>query len=138
MQLQRTVNLETATRGELREDDGTFLCFTLEEPWRDENQDGLGDRGVSRIPAGTYTVFRRWSESRKREMFEVRNVPGRSAILIHSGNTVADTEGCILVGKREGMLEAEPAVLESKVAFREFMGRLIDVQEFSLEVKDVL
>lgn len=136
MILHRTANLPTATRGELLSDDGAFFCHTLEEPWRDANHDGLGDRSVSRIPAGTFTCFRRYSQSRKREVFEVRDVPGRSAILIHSGNTVADTEGCILVGFRTGDLDGEPAVLESKKAMDAFMASLAGVQTFTLVVED--
>jgi hypothetical protein len=136
VKLRRRVNLATAIRGVLEEDDGTFFCFTLEEPWRDLNLDGVGDRGVSCIPAGTYQVFRRWSASRRREVFEVRGVPGRTAILIHSGNTVADTEGCILIGQREGVLEQEPAVLMSKIAVEALMRRFEKVNIFTLTVTD--
>ena len=136
MILRRTKNLTTATRGELTEDDGEHFCFTLEEPWRDANNDGLGDRSVSRIPAGTFTCFRRYSQSRKKEVFEVRGVPGRSAILIHAGNTVADTEGCILLGNRESVLEGEPAVVESRQAVKRFEERMQGVSEFTLTVVD--
>ena len=129
--------MPTATRGVLEEDDGTFFCFTLEEPWRDADGDGLGDLKVSRIPPGTYSVFRRWSESRRREVFEVRDVPGRSAILIHSGNTVADTEGCILLGQREGVFEQEPAVLVSRPAVEALMARFAGIDIFTLTVTDV-
>ena len=138
MILRRMQNLPTATRGELLEDDGARFCFTLEEPWVDANKDGLGDRSVSRIPAGTFTCFRRYSQSRKKEVFEVRNVPGRSAILIHAGNTTADTEGCILLGFRESTLEGEPAVVESKKAVDAFMSRMAGVNEFTLTVRDVV
>ena len=137
MKLLRTANLSDATRGRLETDDGAFVCFTLEEPWRDANGDGIGDRSVSRIPAGTFRVFRRWSESRHREMFEVGRVPGRAAILIHSGNTVADTEGCILVGQQEGELDGVPAVLKSKPAFEAFMSAHPEA-EFSLTVIDAV
>ena len=137
MRLIRTANLETATRGRLEHADGTFICFTLEEPWRDANKDGLGDKGVSRIPAGTFRTFRRYSETRKREVFEVSHVPGRAAILIHAGNTVADTEGCILVGQAEGDLVGVPAVLKSKPAFEAFMTAHPEA-EFQLTVVDVV
>ncbi|OJW25869.1 MAG: hypothetical protein BGO51_15595 [Rhodospirillales bacterium 69-11] len=33
-------------------------------------------------------------------MIEVRGVPNFTAILIHCGNTVEDTAGCVLVGER--------------------------------------
>lgn len=136
MRLIRTANLDGATRGELREDDDTFFCFTLEEPWRDENNDGLGDKSVSRIPAGEFTCKRRWSETRKKEVFEVMHVPGRAAILIHAGNTVADTEGCILLGLAEGELDGEPAVTQSKPAVKLFEERMQGINEFTLVVVD--
>ncbi len=136
MILRRTLNLPTATRGALLDDDGTPFCFTLEEPWRDANNDGLGDRSVSRIPAGTFTCFRRYSQSRKKEVFEVRGVPGRSAILIHAGNTVADTEGCILLGRKESVLDGEPAVTESRQAVLAFEQKMVGVKEFRLTVED--
>lgn len=136
MRLLRTLNLPDATRGMLQDDEGTFLCWTLEEPWRDANRDGIGDRSVSRIPAGTFPVARRWSASRRCDVFEVREVPGRSAILIHSGNTVEDTEGCILLGQQEGFLGRLPAVLGSRKAVAAFMAMLRDVQGFTLEVLD--
>lgn len=136
MRLRRRVNLATATRGVFEDDDGAFFCFTLEEPWRDADGDGIGDRKVSRIPAGSYTCFRRWSNSRKRDVFEVRGVEGRTAILIHSGNTVADTEGCILLGQREGFLEQEPAVLLSRAAVEALMERFAGTNAFPLDVED--
>lgn len=136
MILKRTANLVTATRGELLNDDGSHFCFSLEEPWRDENKDGLGDRSVSRIPAGRFECFRRYSQSRKKEVFEVRGVPGRSAILIHAGNTVADTEGCILLGNRESELEGEPAVVESRQAVQRFEARMAGIDTFWLTVED--
>lgn len=136
MRLRRTANLPSATRGVLETDYGEFFCFSLEEPWRDADGDGVGDRKVSRIPAGPYQCFRRWSASRKRDVFEVRGVPGRSAILIHSGNTVADTEGCILLGQREGFLDEQPAVLASRPAVDALMASLHGVNLFTLVVTD--
>lgn len=53
------------------------------------------------IPAGEYQCgLHGWgSEPVKiKRVWEVLNVPGRSAILFHAGNTDEDTRGCILVG----------------------------------------
>lgn len=76
--------------------DNKFLCFTLEEPWRDNKP------RISSIPEGTYKCIQHgWEPDTKvkfKRVWHLLNVPGRSAILIHAGNTIDDTEGCILVG----------------------------------------
>ncbi|MDR2645283.1 MAG: DUF5675 family protein, partial [Endomicrobium sp.] len=50
------------------------------------------------IPAGTYKIALIWSNKFHRELPELLNVPSRMAIRIHRGNSVKDTQGCILVG----------------------------------------
>ncbi|HWP38960.1 MAG TPA: DUF5675 family protein [Gemmatimonadales bacterium] len=110
---------------------------TAEEEWRN-NQ-----RSVSCIPAGLYTCRRtRWLKH-DLETFEITEVPGRTRILFHPGNTVADTEGCILVGKDFGAVPVQDvgterlrwAVLRSREAFREFMDYLDGVEMFLLEIR---
>ena len=73
---------------------GLFVCYTLEEAWRN-NQ-----RSISCVPEGTYEAFLRYtSQKSKREWcVQLENVPNRSAIQIHIGNKPEHTEGCILVG----------------------------------------
>ena len=55
------------------------------------------------IPEGTYEVTVIYSPTKGR-CFQVHDVEGRTAILIHKGNYAAgkkvDTQGCILVGDR--------------------------------------
>lgn len=131
--LRRQKVTEVCTLGRLYAEDGAELCVTLEEPWRDANQDGLGDTNVSRIPAGTYPAFRRMSPARGYEVFELRDVPGRSNVQIHKGNNVSHTLGCILVGTAW----ADDAITGSRLAFDKLMHELRDVSEFSLIVVDV-
>jgi hypothetical protein len=50
------------------------------------------------IPSGEYSVEMTYSPHFQRMMPLVDGVPGRSAIRVHPGNTVLDTDGCILVG----------------------------------------
>ena len=75
---------------------GEEFCDTLELPWRD-NQ-----RSISCIPAGEYKVRLRLArESATRDYLHllVQDVPNRTYILFHRGNTAKDTRGCILVGQ---------------------------------------
>lgn len=115
-------------------DDGTFgviidgdkpFALTLENKWLN-NQ-----RNISCIPEGRY-ICRRYSSAKYPDTFEVTNVPGRSHILFHTGNTNEDTAGCILVAEQFGELNKAIAILASKPGFREFMERLIDVDVFEL------
>lgn len=93
---------------------GHLQCATLENPWLD-NQ-----KNISCIPEGTYD-FTRTVSNRFGETFEIGGVKGRTRILIHWGNTAADTEGCVLLGTEIGSLGGEPAVLQSRKAFTRFM-----------------
>ena len=75
--------------------DGEFLCDTLENPYLN-NQ-----RNISCIPEGQYKVrLRTARESATKEYLHllVQDVPNRSLVLFHTGNTAKDTRGCILVG----------------------------------------
>ena len=79
--------------------DGLFFSNTLEDTVRDLKSDGSGKvYGKTAIPAGRYKVVYGWSEKFKRRMPRLLDVPYFSGILIHSGNTAEQTDGCILVG----------------------------------------
>ena len=104
---------------------------TLENPWRGN------ERGVSCIPTGTYRCVRSYYHAGGYEAFHIVDVPGRSRILIHVGNTETDTRGCPLVGKRVGVLAGKIAVLQSKAAHDEMMRELEGFDEFELTVRNV-
>tara|TARA_A100001201_G_scaffold126138_1_gene110602 strand:- start:413 stop:739 length:327 start_codon:yes stop_codon:yes gene_type:complete len=96
------------------------MCDTLENPWLD-NQ-----RNISCIPAGQYNVRLRLArESATRDYLHllVQEVPNRSYILFHIGNTAKDTQGCILVGlKRE-----QDFVSNSRLAMDLLMKEIINL-----------
>ena len=124
------LTLSRATQGPL----GTFgvlskegipICLTCEDPWNNN------ETGNSCIPEGTYQCA--WHNGPKyQNVWEVRNVPNRSAILIHWGNTPDDTKGCILVGSSYATLNGLPAVINSKATIS--MLRAMLPKEFTLKI----
>lgn len=114
--------------------DGTFgvfiyggkpLCVTCENAWR-ENK-----RALSCIPDGKYRVTS-YSGTRYKNVWKLHNVPNRDAILIHWGNTEADTDGCILTGSGFGDFNGVPGIVNSKTTIE--MLRKTLPKEFSLVV----
>jgi hypothetical protein len=132
MLLNRFLDDGTVTFGELQLDDATPIAVTLELPWKDN------EHNVSRIPAGTYVAKRFQSPHLGYELFQLQDVPERSGVDIHKGNTVKDTNGCILLGTKRGVLDGEQAILGSTAAFAKFMDLLEDQDEITLVIQDAL
>lgn len=122
--LTREPDDDQGTFGQLRLPDGTEYC-TLELPWRGNAT------GASCIPPGTYQVAMR-NSPKFGQIYEVQNVPGRTAILIHSGNVAGDeakgynshVEGCILLGLSKGKVGGQKAVQQSRAAITQFNEKM--------------
>lgn len=128
--------------------DGTYGRFRLADLrlYALEEEDRQNERGESCIPAGTYICRRTIYHRHNIPTFEVCDVPDRSRILFHVGNTEEDTDGCILLGRHIGVLSVvdeetgeernKVGITDSRVAFRMFMDALEGVDEFQLEITD--
>jgi len=107
-----------------------------------ELPDNGNKRSVSCIPTGRYRGVRHITPQYpvERNAYLIKDVPGRDGILIHSGNTYKDTNGCILLGLGLGFLVVDnntvDAVTDSKKAMAELQKFLND-REFELIVVDV-
>lgn len=123
MILTRVCSSEKGTFGVLTKDN-IPLCVTCEDPWNDN------ERGISCIPEGTYNCIPH-SGPQFKNVWLLENVPGRSAILIHAGNSIADTRGCILVGK----YFIGPAIAESRLALQQLREKL--PQTFTLTIRSI-
>lgn len=73
-----------------------------------------------KIPAGRHRCARSYFYRGRYETFEVK-VAGHDRLLFHRGNLENDAEGCVLVGRRFGLLRGLPAILESAEGFEAFM-----------------
>lgn len=94
------------------------FCDTLEPPRRNLLNRGKWDKrlkvkGMTAIPEGRYQMRFTYSPKFGKRLFQLMDVPLFDGIRIHSGNSVKDTQGCILVGNntKVGRLENSRAVL---------------------------
>jgi hypothetical protein len=106
--------------------DGRFVCFGLEDEYREEKV-----VGETRIPAGVYKVrlrteggfhsrYQKRFPEFHRGMLHIQDVPGFEWILIHCGNTDEDTMGCLLVGSQAITTPGDMSITASTVAYRRF------------------
>lgn len=122
--------------------DGKYFCDTLEDRVVDRDRSGQfeGDEkkiaGKSAIPYGEYKVIVNRSPKFKRELPRLLDVPHFEGILIHRGNSTADTSGCILVGENSirgrlsnSSIYEDILVMECKAALKRGESIIIKVVE---------
>lgn len=90
------------------------FCVSLEP------DDNWNQVGKSQIPPGQY-ICERYDSPTFGPTWKVLGVPGRTDVLFHWGNRAKDTKGCIILGQYFGTLYGEPAVMNSKETFDQFM-----------------
>lgn len=116
--LKRRWYTDHSTIGELYLGDER-LCYTLEDTVRR----GTKIWGKTAISTGRYEVIVNFSDRFKKMMPLLLNVPDYEGVRIHSGNTDADTEGCILVGLD---MDAD-VILRSRDAFNVVFPRIQEI-----------
>lgn len=113
-----------------------YTCLTVERPWLDNMAN------TSCIPEGVYKLSLRASDVVKRTSggefnsgWEVKDVAGRTYIMIHPGNWAKDTNGCILPGENLAWHQTHGLmVTNSRNTFRELMRKLDEKTEWTLQV----
>lgn len=122
--LNRVIRNERYTIGHLYVA-GDFYCSTLEPPVRDYEHGEKKVYGNSAIPKGKYAIKFSYSPSFRCEMPYLCSVPDFTGIMIHTGNTVKDTKGCILVGDHLNVGRIE----HSRACFRMLKNRMLKALE---------
>lgn len=104
--------------------DGVFECFTLEDCVREIEGQPVEQwkiKGITAIARGRYRLQLHHSPKFGTVPMLV-DTPGFTLVYIHWGNTAKDTEGCILVGKKQG----RDVIESSRDAFHSLFGKIVD------------
>lgn len=120
--------------------DGKYVCDTIEDTVRDLDKDGKFANGEVKIPGKTaipygryeitmkvkspkYSNFSKYSWAKKYDGYLPRllNVSQFDGVLIHPGNTAADTDGCLCVG----LNKVVGKVINSVNTFRRLMDEYL-------------
>lgn len=147
-ELTRFAYLSGCTLGRLRF--GGLELATIERPWIPDPDGPGGAARISCVPDGAYQV-QPWNSGKFADAYILVNnalgvylqpglIPpgqrwGRSAILIHPGNTVQDVIGCIAVGLRHD--DERPMVLDSRAAMDQLRAVLTRQGMHKLAIRPV-
>ena len=139
--IQRHALKEGYTIGRM-EINGRYFCDTLEDTDRGLRESMTEDeiaalkvKGATAIPTGTYRIDMQTRSPRfGRVLPRLLSVKGYDGVLIHSGNTAADTEGCILVGENR----ERGKVLNSRLKLGRLLVLLREAQAAGEEIELVI
>jgi hypothetical protein len=106
------------------------VLYTIERPWLNNA------RNISCIPSGDYIVkfLPRSGSGKYRNVWHIQNVLNRSGVLIHNGNLVIHSRGCLILGSKKGTLAGAPAVLGSRPALRKLQD-ILGTEDFILKIR---
>lgn len=129
--ITRNVGNDKQTLGEMvaTKNGETLVCKTLE----------LADKGnqknISCIPKGEY-VAKLYNSPKRGLVYQLQDVPNRTAIQIHVGNYYTDIEGCILIGDNFSDINKDgyADVINSRLTFDKFMA-FFGGEDFTLIIK---
>ena len=105
-----------------------FKCYTVERPWLDNRPN------VSCIPEGSYYMRLGKYNRGDYAAYEILNVPERSDIKIHIGNTIDDVIGCVATGYTLGYLYDKWAVTDSRWSFIDFLTVMDGCEEAVIDI----
>ena len=132
--LERQKFLEHCTLGVLHTPKQKF--YTLEDKVREFYGIPVSEwkvPGKTAIPQGTYPLILDMSNRFKKIMPHLLNVEGFDGVRIHSGNSEADTEGCILLGWNIGA--DGKTITQSRLAVEAFMDEMDGYYDANLPVE---
>lgn len=115
LHVMRRFYAEGFTLGELHSGDNKW--HALELPWADNHPD------ISCIPTGVYKATHHVRHDGLPSLL-LADVPGRTEVEIHPGNTTANTHGCILIGKGAYCSLTAAGVSQSDDAMTELLSTL--------------
>lgn len=119
--------------GKMIDDQSNQLAVTLEHAFL--QADGSYK---PKLADGSYICIKRKSPKFGYNLFLIQNVPdfmGQTVtyIEIHIGNYNKDSDGCVLLGSAIGV----GCILDSRLAFENFMANMEDEQTFTLDVSTI-
>jgi hypothetical protein len=109
---------------------GDELMYTMEPAGPDSSEEGSNKR----IPVGEYCV-EPYSSKKYPDSYELKDVEGRTAILIHAGNLPSDTKGCILVGLDRAVYKGDQAITRSRDAIKVLFNTFKQYDKVTIKVK---
>lgn len=125
LRLERRGELGGGTIGHLL-DGNKFLAYTLEPLWMENIA------GRSCVPCGDYICELEHSARFQRELYELKDVPGRTECKFHVANYPHQLQGCIAVGL---ILGNDAMPLRSSTAALDRLHVTMHEREFRLEIR---
>ena len=104
--------------------DNRLICVTLEHP----------DLCVRQ---GKYQLVYEYSPKFDMKLWELHGTPGKTECKFHRGNTIKDTEGCILPGMYAGYMDGARAVYSSGTALARIHELLDRSMEYQINIIDL-
>lgn len=121
--------------GELRDESGAVMAYTLEHAYPD------GEKLSPKVAPGTYTCVRHDPNRLPYVTFMLENVPDFqgekvTGILIHIGNFAHDSIGCILLGGEiaPNGPSGDQMLIHSRDTFQRFMKIQEGVASFQITI----
>ena len=128
--VRRTKQFGETTLGSLSIKGLAKSWYVLEPGGPDSEIEGSDKR----IKSGSYRI-KPYSSLKYKEVYELKDVPGRTFILMHAGNYHEDTQGCLMPGKTWGVKsDKHYYVGHSRTALKEIFSEISGADEVVINI----